>query len=40
MDSSLKKLVGEKKEIYVCGDFNIDLLRLNEKEKYLEFFDR
>ena len=38
MDSSLKKLVDEKKEIYVCGDFNIDLLKLHEEEKNLEFF--
>ena len=38
IDSTLKKLVSEKKEIYVCGDFNIDLLKLNEIEKYLEFY--
>ena len=38
MDSTLKKLVEEKKEIYLCGDFNIDLLKINEVEKYLEFF--
>ena len=28
----------KKKEIYVCGDFNIDLLKLNEEGKNLEFF--
>ena len=38
MDSTLKKLVDEKKEIYICGDFNIDLLKMNEIDKYLEFF--
>lgn len=38
MDSTLKKLIDEKKEIYLCGDFNIDLLKMHEIAKYLEFF--
>ena len=38
IDSTLRKLVDEKKEIYICGDFNIDLLKLNEFETYLEFY--
>ena len=38
IDTTLKKLVCEKKEIYLCGDFNIDLLKMNEVEKYLEFY--
>ena len=27
------------KNVILCGDFNIDLLKLNEREKYAEFFD-
>ena len=38
LDSTLSKLVKEKKEIYMCGDFNIDLLRMNEFETHLEFY--
>ena len=30
LDSTLSKLVKENKEIYIFGDFNIDLLRMNE----------
>ena len=38
IDTTLKKLMDEKKEVYICGDFNIDLLKMNEFEKYLEFY--
>ena len=38
MDLTLKKLTTENKEVYLCGDFNIDLLKMNEVEKYLDFF--
>ena len=38
LDSTLSKLVKEKKEIYICGDFNIDLLRMNDFETHLEFY--
>ena len=38
LDSTLSKLVKEKKEIYICGDFNIDLLRMNDFENHLEFY--
>ena len=31
MESTLKKLSDENKEIYICGDFNIDLLKINSK---------
>ena len=29
LEASLKKLVNQNKEIYLCGDFNIDLLKMN-----------
>ena len=38
MDSTLDKLVKEKKEIYMCGDFNIDLLKLNEIDSHMDFY--
>ena len=39
LDSTLKKLDDENKEIYICGDFNIDLLKMNDVHSYLEFFN-
>ena len=39
MDSTLNKLVKENKEIYICGDFNIDLLKMNELDTHLEFYN-
>ena len=38
MDKTLKQLVDEKKEIYICGDFNIDFLKMNEVESFLDFY--
>ena len=38
MDSTLKKLSDENKEIYVCGDFNIDLLKIKEFDHVIEFY--
>ena len=38
LDTTLNKIVSENKEIYICGDFNIDLLKLNEYEAHLEFY--
>ena len=38
MDSTLNKLVQENKEVYICGDFNIDLLKLNEVSAHLDFY--
>ena len=38
LDTTLSKLVKEKKEIYICGDFNIDLLKMNDFETHLEFY--
>ena len=37
MESTLKKLAKENKEIYICGDFNIDLLKMDDIDRYLEF---
>ena len=31
LETSLKKVVNENKEVYICGDFNIDLLKVEEK---------
>ena len=29
LETSLKSVVSENKEVYVCGDFNIDLFKVN-----------
>ena len=34
LESSLNKLIKENKEIYLCGDFNIDLLKIEEISNY------
>ena len=39
MDETLSKLQKENKEVYVCGDFNIDLLKMNEVDSHLEFYN-
>ena len=39
MDSTLKTLTDENKEIYLCGDFNIDLLKINSNINYLSFYN-
>ena len=36
MENVLKKAANEDKDVYVCDDFNIDLLKINEKKKHLE----
>ena len=40
LDKTLNKLVSENKEIYICGDFNIDLLKINNNDygSHLEFY--
>ena len=35
----LKKLKNERSAVIIGGDFNINLLRLNEREKFQEFYD-
>ena len=39
LDSILKKISKEKKEIYICGDFNIDLLKIDKGSFYLDFYN-
>ena len=39
LESTLKTVSSENKEIYICGDFNIDLLKLNDKTNYLTFYN-
>ena len=39
MENVLKKAANEDKDVFVCGDFNIDLLKINEKKKHLEFYN-
>ena len=36
---SLKKITDEGKEIYMCGDFNIDLLKMNSVSNYLTYYN-
>ena len=33
LETSLKKVVNENKEVYICADFNIDLLKVEEKKQ-------
>ena len=39
LDSVLKKVSKENKEIYLCGDFNIDLLKINKGSYFLDFYN-
>ena len=39
LENSLKKLHKEDKEIYLCGDFNIDLLKLETISVYQEYYN-
>ncbi len=39
MDSCLKILSDENKEIYLCGDFNIDLLKIDSNKTYMSFYN-
>ena len=38
LDKTLNKIVQEDKEIYLCGDFDIDLLKMNDFDSHLEFY--
>ena len=38
-ESTLTKLSAENKDVYICGDFNIDLLKLDDEIKYLKFYN-
>ena len=37
--SILNKVLKNKSLVYICGDFNIDLLKICEKRLYSEYFD-
>ena len=39
LEKCLNKLGKENKEIYICGDFNIDLLKIEEDHGYQEFYN-
>ena len=39
LEKCLIKLAKEKKEVYLCGDFNIDLLKIEINNSYQEFYD-
>ena len=39
LESTLTTVSSENKEIYICGDFNIDLLKLEDKNNYLTFYN-
>ena len=39
LEKCLNILVKENKEIYLCGDFNIDLLQIETNQNYQHFYD-
>ena len=39
LEICLSKLVNESKEIYICGDFNIDWLKIDVNSNYKHFYD-
>ena len=39
LDATLKKISDENKEVYIFGDFNVDLLKIDEIKNYLEFYN-
>ena len=39
LETSLKKVVNENKEVYICGDFNIDLLKVDEISNYQLYYN-
>ena len=39
MEETLSKISTEEKEIYICGDFNIDLLKMDSNKNYKYFYD-
>ena len=39
IDSCLKILSDENKEVYLCGDFNIDLLQIDSNKCYMSFYN-
>ena len=39
MESTLQKLSKENKEVYICGDFNCDMLKVDQNNHYNKFYD-
>ena len=39
LENCLSKLTKENKEIYICGDFNIDLLKIENNQNYQQFYN-
>ena len=39
LDKCLSKLANENKEVYICGDFNFDLLKLDSDNNTQHFFN-
>ena len=39
LSNTLNKLTKENKELYLCGDFNIDLLKIDDKINYKKFYE-
>ena len=39
MENVLKRCQEENKELYICGDFNIDLLKIDSVASYLKFYN-
>ena len=40
MEITLNKISNENKEIYICGDFNSDLLKLDKVNNYKKFYEQ
>ena len=39
LETTLKKITSENKEVYLCGDFNIDLLKIDEINNYQLYYN-
>ena len=39
LETSLNSIVNDNKEIYICGDFNIDLHKIDESDNYKRFYE-
>ena len=39
LESVLKTVSNEDKEVYICGDFNVDLLKLDDINSYLTYYN-
>ena len=40
METILSKVSNENKEIYICGDFNSDLLKMDRINNYKTFYEQ